>query len=120
MHFTSEDLVRVRLVLLPLPSKPCEHIGIHANAYELLDWPVEPPDLNLGRPRNPFRSIGRIDLRIGRAASRCNSPRCLSVTGVVKARSRELAFLAEMIRISSFTIWFLWPHFVDLYWCRLG
>jgi hypothetical protein len=30
-----------------LPSKPGEHLGVHANAHQLLDWPVETSNLNV-------------------------------------------------------------------------
>ena len=55
----------MRLVLLPLPSKPGEHIGIHAKAYQPLDGPVETPNLDVGHPRLSFGRIGEVDLRIG-------------------------------------------------------
>jgi hypothetical protein len=64
LHFASQDLVHVRLVLFPSPSKPVEYIGIDAKADQLLDRPVEPPDLNIGFPRRAFRRIGKVDLRI--------------------------------------------------------
>jgi hypothetical protein len=47
-----------------LPPKPGEHIGVHAQAHQLLDWPVEKSDLNVRGTRTSFRRIGVVDLRI--------------------------------------------------------
>jgi hypothetical protein len=66
LHFSSQDLVHVRLVLLASPSKPVEDVGIHAKTHQLLDWPIETADMNVGRLRLSFRRIGKVDLRIGK------------------------------------------------------
>ena len=58
LHFAPEDFIHVRLVFLPLPSKPGEHVGIHAKAHQLFDRPVEAPDLNFVGPWAPFSRIG--------------------------------------------------------------
>src|ERR1035437_6502928 len=64
LHFASQDLVHIRLVLPASPSKPVEDVGIHAKAHQLLDWPIKTADLNVGRLRLSFRRIGKVDLRI--------------------------------------------------------
>jgi hypothetical protein len=58
LHFPPEDRIHVRLVFLPSPSKPGEHVGIHAKTHQLLDRPVEATYLNLVSPWAPFRRIG--------------------------------------------------------------
>ena len=71
LHFAAQDLVHVRLVPFPLAAKPGEHVGIHAEAHQLLDWPVETPDLDVRGPWISFGNIGKIDLRIGQS---CDAP----------------------------------------------
>jgi len=65
LHFAPQDLVHIRLVLLASPPEPVEDVGIHAQAYQLLDRPIEAADLNFGRPWLPLRCIGKVDPRIG-------------------------------------------------------
>ena len=71
LHFAPEDAIHVCLVHLPTSSKPGEHVGIHAEAHQLLDWPVETPDLDVRGPWISFGNIGKIDLRIGQS---CDAP----------------------------------------------
>jgi hypothetical protein len=51
----------MRLVFLPLPSKPGEHVGIHAKAHQLLDGPVETSNLDV-RLRIPRDADQRSEL----------------------------------------------------------
>ncbi len=43
-----------------------ENFGVHTNADQLLDGPVETPHLNIGKPWNDFRGARVVDLRIGK------------------------------------------------------
>jgi len=57
LHFAPKDFVHVGLVFPAPRPEPVEHVGVHAEAHQLLDWPVEPADLNVGEARLPFRGI---------------------------------------------------------------
>ncbi len=48
LHFPPQHFVHVRLVFLPSPPKPREHLRIHPQADQLFDGPVEAPHLAIG------------------------------------------------------------------------
>ena len=54
----------MRLVLLPLSSEPGEAVGIHAQAHQLFDWPVETPDFDVRSTQSSLRCVREVDLRI--------------------------------------------------------
>ncbi len=88
LHLAPEHLVHMGLVLLTLPSKPGEHVGIHAKTHQLLDWPVKAPHLNAGRPRPSLRRIGKVDLRIGTVREPLEFPALLVSERSSKERGR--------------------------------
>jgi len=88
LHFAAQDFVHIRLVFLASPPKPVEDVGIHAQAHQLLDWPVEAADLNVGCPRLPFRRIGKVDLRIGASGEPLQFPALLVTDRSGKERAR--------------------------------
>ncbi len=65
-----------------------EDVGIHAQAHQLLDWSIEAADLDIERPRLPFRRIGKVNLRIGTIDEPLQLPALLLTDGSGKERAR--------------------------------
>ena len=64
LHFATQDLVHIRLILLAARPKPGKDVPINANADQMLNWPIKATYLNFRWQRFYRRRIGQINFRI--------------------------------------------------------